>query len=140
MAEVFEVRIAARGYEVDANGHVAAAVLLQYGQHARWECLRAAGAEQGAMAARGYGPVSLEERIRFHREVRAGETLRVTCSFAWGEGKTFRIEQQLLGEDGELRAEIANVGGLMDLAERRLAADPAALWRQIARRPAVLGV
>ena len=39
----FTVRIVSRGYEVDSNGHVAGTVLLQYGQHARWECMRAAG-------------------------------------------------------------------------------------------------
>ena len=60
-SEPFTVRIAARGYEADANGHVAVTVLLQYAQHARWECLRAAGIDQGGLLARGFGPVSLEE-------------------------------------------------------------------------------
>jgi acyl-CoA thioesterase FadM len=35
MAKPFVVHITAREYEVDANGHVAGSVLLQYGQHAR---------------------------------------------------------------------------------------------------------
>jgi len=39
----FTVLIVARGYEVDSNGHVAGPVLLQYGQNARWECLRDPG-------------------------------------------------------------------------------------------------
>ena len=42
-------------------------MLLQYAKHARWECLRAAGIGQGDLLAKGFGPVSLEERIRFHR-------------------------------------------------------------------------
>jgi acyl-CoA thioester hydrolase len=53
MAEAFSVHLVARGYEVDFNGHIAGAVLLQYGQHARWECLRAAGVDQAALAASG---------------------------------------------------------------------------------------
>jgi hypothetical protein len=69
----FTVRIVARGYEVDSNGHVAGTVLLQYGQHARWECMRAAGVDHAGLAAREIGPVSLEERIRFHHEIRAGQ-------------------------------------------------------------------
>lgn len=64
MADPFRVRIAARGYEVDFNSHVAGTVLLQYGHHARWECLRAAGVDQGELLRSGVGPVSLEERIR----------------------------------------------------------------------------
>jgi acyl-CoA thioesterase FadM len=76
----FTVRIVARGYEVDPNGHVAGTVLLQYGQHARWECMRAAGVHQADLAAREIGPVSLEERIRFHHEIRAGQEVAVRAS------------------------------------------------------------
>jgi hypothetical protein len=61
MDDRFVVRIGARGYEVDANGHVAASVLLQYAQHARWECLRAAGIDQASLRGQGIGPVSLEQ-------------------------------------------------------------------------------
>jgi acyl-CoA thioester hydrolase len=80
-SEPFTVRMAARGYEAEVNGHVAGTVLLQYAQHARWECLRAAGIDQGDLLARGFGPASLEERIRFHREIRPGEDVVVSCAF-----------------------------------------------------------
>jgi len=140
MADVFVVRIAARGYETDTNGHVAGTVLMQYGQHARWECMRAAGIDQDDLLARGVGPVSLEESIRFHHEVRAGEELEVSCTFLWGEGKTFRVEQQLRRPDGVLAAEAANVGGVLDLKERRLVQDPGAVWRSVADRPELLGL
>lgn len=122
--EPFTVRIAARGYEVDSNGHVAGAVLLQYGQHARWECLRAAGIDQAGLAARGIGPVSLEERIRFHQEIHAGQEVVVSCTFTWGEGKSFRVEQEIRLPDGTLIADIANVGGLLDLKGRSLVPRP----------------
>lgn len=140
MRDPFRVRIAVRGYEIDANGHVAATVLLQYGHHARWECLRAAGVDPAALHGAGLGPVSLEERIRFHRELRAGDEVDVTCSFAWGEGKTFRIEQQLRRVDGALAAEVVNVGGLLDLGKRRLVSDPAERWRALAVTPEWLGL
>ncbi|MFI9593032.1 acyl-CoA thioesterase [Nonomuraea sp. NPDC052265] len=39
----FSVRIAVRGYELDTQGHLNNVVYHQYGDHARWECLRAAG-------------------------------------------------------------------------------------------------
>jgi hypothetical protein len=57
--------------------------------------------------------VSLEERIRFHHEIQAGQEIVVSCEFAWGEGKSFRIEQEIRLSDGTLAAEIANVGGLL---------------------------
>jgi acyl-CoA thioester hydrolase len=136
----FTVRITARGYEVDSNGHVAGTVLLQYGQHARWECLRAAGIDQAGLAAKGIGPVSLEERIRFHHEIRAGEEVIVSCEFAWGEGKSFRIEQEIRLTDGTLAAEITNVGGLLDLDSRKLLRHPGQVWRSAASDPQLLGL
>ena len=53
MAERFEVRIAVRGYELDSNGHLAGTVLLQYAQHARFECLRSAGTARCSPLASG---------------------------------------------------------------------------------------
>jgi acyl-CoA thioester hydrolase len=140
MSDTFGVRVAARGYEADSNGHVAGTALLQYAQHARWECLRAAGIDHGELQARSIGPVSLEERIRFHHEVQPGQEVDVSCAFAWGEGKTFRVEQELRRPDGTLVAEVTNVGGLLDLAERRLVRDPGAVWRSVAKAPALLGL
>lgn len=136
----FAVRITARGYETDSNGHVAGTVLLQYGQHARWECLKAAGLDQDGLLRSGIGPVSLEERIRFHREIRAGEEVDVSCAFAWGTGKSFRIEQEIRKADGTLAAQITSVGGLLDLKDRRLIPDPARAWRSAATAPRLLGL
>ena len=140
MDDRFVVRVAARGYEVDANGHVAGSVLLQYAQHARWECLRSAGIDQADLRRQGIGPVSVEERIRFHREVYAGDELDVSCAFVWGEGKTFRIEQEIRTADGTLAAEVTNVGGLLDLTQRRLISDPGGIWRSAASTPGLLGL
>jgi hypothetical protein len=84
VAEPFRVRIAVRGYEIDAQGHLGGVVYLQYGEHARWECLRAAGITPHKLAAAGVGPVQLETTIRFHRELRAGDEVDVSCAFMWG--------------------------------------------------------
>jgi acyl-CoA thioester hydrolase len=102
--------------------------------------MRAAGIDQDELLSIGIGPVSLEETIRFHHEVRTGEELDVSCTFVWGDGKTFRVEQELQRSDGTLAAEVTNVGGLMDLKERRLVADPGAVWRSIAETPSILGL
>ena len=141
MAEPFTVRVRARGYETDSNGHIAGPVLLQYGLHARWECLRAAGVDQSRLLELGYGPVSLEEKIRFHREVRAGDELEVTCTFVWSAGRTFRVDQELRDAgSADLVGEITNVGGVFDLGRRALVEDPAAAWRLVATDPALLGL
>lgn len=88
----------------------------------------------------GVGPVSLEENIRYRSELRAGEEVDVSCRFVWGDGKTFRVEQELRNPDGTLVAEVTNVGGLLDLRERRLVPNPAEHWRSVAAAPEVLGL
>jgi acyl-CoA thioester hydrolase len=138
---LFSVSITARGYEVDANGHVPATTLLAYAQHARWQCLRDAGVDAHELQRTGVGPVSLEEHIRFRHELRPGEEINASCRFVWPEGKsTFSVHQQLRRLDGTLIAEITNVGGLLDLTKRRLIRNPGACWHAAAAKPALLGL
>lgn len=141
MVDPFSVRIAIRGYELDAQGHVNGAVYLQYAEHARWECLRAAGLTQQAMHEQGITPVRLEESVRYHRELRGGDEVEVGCVFDWGDGdgKTFRVRQDFRRDD-TLVAEVTNVGGVLGLETRRLLPDPGAHFRRLAATPTLLGL
>jgi acyl-CoA thioester hydrolase len=140
MGDPFQVRITVRGYELDTQGHLNQAVYLQYAEHARWECLRAAGISQDRLIAGGVGPVALEVTLRYLHELRGGDEVDVSCAFAWGEGKTFRIEQEYRTPDGTPVASLTSVGGLLDLHERRLVANPAARFRTLATNPEPLGL
>lgn len=134
----FSVDVTVRGYELDTQGHLNQAVYLQYAEHARWELLRAAGLPQEKLLADGIGPVQLEVTVRYRRELRGGERVRVTCRFDYGTGKTFGLEQQILKEDGTVAAEITGVAGVLDLAERRLVPDPRGRLAALAGDPALL--
>lgn len=138
--EPFAVRIAVRGYELDSNGHLHRAVYLQYAEHARWEYPRAASVEQADLLAAGLGPVTLEETIRYQRELRAGEEVAVSCASVWGDGKTFTVEQQFRLKDRAPVAELTSVCGLLDLEMRRLVPRPAERWRSLATFPDRLGL
>ncbi|GIH16314.1 thioesterase [Rugosimonospora africana] len=140
MADPFRVRITVRGYELDTQGHLNQAVYLQYAEHARWECLRAAGISQAGLLAQGVGPVALEVTLRYLRELRGGDEVDVSCRFAWDTGKTFRVEQDYRRPDGEPVASLTGVGGLLDLRERRLVADPGERFRAMATDPKPLGL
>ncbi|MYR44601.1 acyl-CoA thioesterase [Streptomyces sp. SID5910] len=140
MSEPFSVPVTVRGYETDTQGHLNQAVYLNYAEHARWSLLQAAGVRQADLVARGIGPVALETTIRFRRELLAGDEVEVTCAFEWGEGKTFRIRQAVRKADGTVAAEIEAVGGLMDLSERRLVADPRQRFKELASDPALFGL
>lgn len=136
----FETGLTVRSSDLDSNGHVRGSVYLDYGDHARWEWLRAAGVSLDAMREAGLGPVSLETTVRWLHELRAGDEIVVTAAFRWGEGKTSAVVQELRRPDGTVAAEITGVGGLLDLEQRRLVADPQARWRELAARPHLLGL
>ncbi|WP_405867864.1 acyl-CoA thioesterase [Streptomyces sp. NBC_00005] len=139
MSEAFSVPVTVRGYETDVQGHLNQSVYINYAEHARWSLLRAAGISQSGLIDRGVGPVALETTIRYRRELIAGDEVEVTCSFDWGEGKTFRIEQTIRKTDGTVAAEITAVGGLLDLKERRLVPEPHAYFKELATEPSLFG-
>ncbi|MFF3394309.1 acyl-CoA thioesterase [Streptomyces sp. NPDC002669] len=134
----FSVDVTVRGYELDTQGHLNQAVYLQYAEHARWELLRAAGLPQDKLLASGVGPVALETTVKFLRELRGGDRVRVTCRFVYGGGKTFTVAQQVVKEDGTVAAEVTGVAGMLDLAARRLIPDPAGHLASLAENPDLL--
>jgi acyl-CoA thioester hydrolase len=138
--EPFQVRIAVRGYELDPQGHVNQSVYLQYGEHARWECLRAAGVSGAGMVAAGVGPVALETTIRYRAELRGGDQVDVGCEFIWGTSRTFRVVQDYRRPDGAPVADLTAVVGVLDLGRRKLVADPAGVLRSLAANPERLGL
>jgi acyl-CoA thioester hydrolase len=140
VTEPFSVPVTVRGYETDVQGHLNQSVYLNYAEHARWSLIKAAGISQAGLIARGVGPVALETTIRYRRELLAGDEVEVTCGFVWGEGKTFRMEQTIRKTDGTVAAEITAVGGLMDLRERRLVADPREYFKELASDPGLFGL
>ncbi|MFJ3303764.1 acyl-CoA thioesterase [Streptomyces sp. NPDC086549] len=140
MSEPYSVRVTVRGYETDVLGHLNQAVYLNYAEHARWSLLQAAGVSQARLVGRGVGPVALETTIRYRHELLAGDEVDVTCAFAWGDGRTFRIQQTLRRTDGTVAAEITAVGGIMDLKERKLVADPREIFKELTTDPALFGL
>lgn len=141
MDDVFSVRLKVRGYEVDTQGHLNWAEYLHYAEHARWECLTAAGITQDGLIATGFGPVVLDVSVKFKHELRSGDEVDVTCAFAFDGGKTFGIAQDLRRpSDGRVAASLTSTSGLIDLRERTLTDDPGRHFRSLATNPSVLGL
>jgi acyl-CoA thioester hydrolase len=64
----------------------------------------------------------------------------VTCRFLWGDGKTFRVEQDYTRADGVPVARVNGVAGLLDRSTRRLVDAPAVRLRDLAADPSWLGL
>ncbi|WP_416978421.1 acyl-CoA thioesterase [Streptomyces sp. T028] len=140
MSEPFSVRLTVRGYETDVMGHVNQSVYINYAEHARWSLLQAAGISQSGLTGQGVGPVALETTIRYRRELLAGDEIDVSCAFEWSGGKTFRIRQTITRTDGTVAAELTAVGGLLDLKERRMVANPQGYFKELASDPGLFGL
>lgn len=140
MTEPFSVRLEVRSYEIDPQLHLNGGFYVQYADHARFACVQAAGVSIEELLSSGIGPVNLETVIKYHRELRGGDQVDVSCAWEWGSGKTYRVHQQLLKPNGTVAAQVSHVSGLLDLKTRRLIADPGHEWRIRADRPELLGL
>ncbi|WP_328403258.1 acyl-CoA thioesterase [Nocardia sp. NBC_00403] len=138
--EPFRVRIDVRVSDLDLQQHVTGSAYQQFADHARFACVQAAGISVEDLLSSGLGPVNLETVIKYHRELRAGDSVDVSCSWVWGAGKTYRVEHTFTRSDGALSATITFVSGLLDLQARRLVANPAHEWASRATEPALLGL
>ena len=136
----FQVRVTVRLSDLDPQLHVNGAAYVQFTDHARFACVEAAGVSVEALLADRFGPVNLETTIRYHHELRIGDTVDVTCSWIWGAGRTYRVTHELRLPNGTLAAEVEQLSGMLDLETRRLIADPAEQWRSRATAPELLGL
>ena len=140
MNEPFSVRMEVRIYEIDPQLHLNGGFYIQYADHARFACVQAAGISVEELIDGGLGPVNLETLIRYHRELRGGDHVDVSCDWEWGDGKTYRVRHEMRRGDGTVAAEVSHVSGLLDLKTRRLVTDPAGEWRSRATKPELLGL
>ncbi len=136
----FSTRIEVRVSDLDPQLHVTGAAYHQYADHARFACVQAAGVSVEELIAAGFGPVNLETTIKFHRELRGGDAVDVSCVWLWGTGKTYRVEHLLTRADGVHAATVTHVSGLLDLGVRKLVTDPAREWSARAHTPELLGL
>lgn len=142
----FAVRIGVRSYETDVNGHVNHAVYHQYAEHARMEHLRAAGLSQSTLDAAGITVVLLSTTVGFRAELRVGEQVRIDSEVEFTGRKPFTMRHRLVRvadehgtPDDVLAAEAECVLGVLDVATRRLVAEPYRRLVAAASSPELLG-
>lgn len=125
----FVIRLKVRHYELDTLGHLNHAVYHQYAEVARLEWFESVGGGGNGVVDSEVSPVMLETRVRFRRELRAGDEVDISCEVSFGEGKTFRMDSKIHKLDGTLAAEVEGVFGVMDLRQRKLVDSPLEAFR-----------
>src|SRR3954447_25270803 len=94
----FTLLIAER--HLDVFGHVNNAVYLEIFEEARWDWITANGFGLREIREAGLGPVLLEARVRFQREVTNRERVLIRSRTVEYRGKVGRVEQVMTREDG----------------------------------------
>lgn len=109
-----------RESHLDTFGHINNATYLQIFEESRWDWITAGGFGLAEIRERRQGPVILELKVRFLREVTNREQVIVRTELGDVAGKIFEIRQSILKADGTVACEASFHCGLFDLAARRL--------------------
>jgi acyl-CoA thioester hydrolase len=114
-------------HHLDTFGHVNNAVYLELLEEARWDWITHGGYSLARVQETRKGPTILECTLRFARELRLREQIRIESWIESYERKIALVTQVIKTPDGKLACEASFKVGLFDLSERRLIA-PTAEW------------
>jgi len=118
---------------LDTFGHVNHAKYLELYEQARWDWLSVYNISTETIQRTAIGPVILEVKVRYLRELKAREHIRITTRLDRFQKKTFQISQQMHRlEDQALASELELTGGILDLKARKLITPPPE-WREALR-------
>jgi thioesterase III len=109
-----------REFHLDAYGHVNNAMYLTMYEEARWEQVTANGYGFNRVHETGIGPVILEIKVKFLKELRLRETIEIRTQVTMARGLTCRLSQQMINEKNEIASQAEFTFGLFDLKKRKL--------------------
>ena len=123
--------------DLDGNQHLKNTRYLDYASHSRFRFLTEQGFGPKAFAQHKLGPVVFEDRVAYRKELRLMDTFTVSVETAGRNerGSRFIMVNRICDEAGELCAEITSMCAWFDLAERKVAAPPSALFAVMEHTP-----
>lgn len=125
--EPFYYEMMIREHHLDSYGHVNNATYIQILEEARWESITRTGYGYDKVQSSKIGPVILEVSVKFRKEVKLRENIRVSVLAEPMKGKIGIIKQTILKEDGSVALEGFVTYGMFDLKARKLI-DPTPEW------------
>lgn len=114
---------------VDVYGHVNNATYLQLFEQARWDRIGKRGGKLEWIAQFGQGPIVLEVNVKFLRELKPGEKIRIGTLV---EGKPARLYSytQLMLRGDEVVCEAKYRMGFLNMKTRKLV-EPNEDWSRV---------
>jgi thioesterase III len=129
LGAVHEYRMLVLENHLDTFGHVNNAAYLQILEEARWDLITRNGYGLDEVHRRRVGPVILDVRLRFVKELRNRQAITIRSWTESYKGKIGKFAQQILDEAGETCCDALFTIGLFDLEARRLI-RPTSEWVQ----------
>ncbi len=120
-ATTFQYPIRILEKHLDTFGHVNNATYLELYEEARWDFIEANGYGLKKIQSTGIGPVILELKLKFKRELKNREEITITSVFKEMKNqKVMVLYQQMLKSDGTVASDLELEVGVFDLKKRSL--------------------
>jgi YbgC/YbaW family acyl-CoA thioester hydrolase len=119
--ETFEYQVLIQEHHLDSFGHVNNAVYVKLFEEARWDFITRNGFGLEHVKEHQVGPVILELNVRFKRELKNREKVRIVSSVKGIiNSKMMQLEQIMFNAEGKISCEALFTIGMFDMRERKL--------------------
>ena len=121
MNTVFEYEVLIRELHLDSFGHVNNAVYVQLYEEARWDFITKNGFGLEYIQKHQVGPVILDLKVRFKRELKNRELIKIKSQTTQiTSSKIMVLQQTMYKPDGKVSSEAEFTVGFFDMKERKL--------------------
>jgi len=112
--------------QIDANMHLRHSAYADFAAQARVEMLETLGMNAKVMQQHQIGPILFREETIYHKEIRPGDTVQVTCALqkSRADGSRWSFTQEIYNQDHVLAARVNVDGAWIDMKARKLTAPP----------------
>ncbi len=118
---IFEYDVLIREAHLDSFGHVNNAAYVQIYEEARWDFITRNGFGLDYIQKHQVGPVILDLKVRFKRELKNREAIRITSkTIEVVNTKIMVLEQIMYKSDGKVASDAVFTVGFFDMRARKL--------------------
>jgi thioesterase-3 len=124
--KVFEFEMTIDPSQLDVLGHVNNAKYLEMLEAARWDLAFKSGINlKESIAKNKLAAVMLEINIKFRKEIKGGDHIKVISNYVSHTHKVFQVEQKITNEKGDVCAIAMVTLAPFSIEQRKIAEMPA---------------
>lgn len=118
---IFEYEVLIKELHLDSFGHVNNAIYVQLYEEARWDFITKNGFGLDVIQRDQVGPVLLDLQVKFKREIKNREVIKITSqAIEVMNSKMLVLQQKMVKSDGKIASEALFTVGFFDMKERKL--------------------